>query len=127
MTTREKTVTDEKIIAALFANGTLRAAAIAAGISERALYNRMNEGEFQLLYKEARAELLRAAVFNLNNQLQAAINTIAGIMEDKTVSAATRLQAAQAILNNAGKFAQRLQAEEADVITQHEKNQFDPW
>lgn len=117
-----KKATDEQIIAALLANGTLRAAAAAVGVSERTIYDRMSDGEFQALYKAAKADLIRAAVFNLNRQLQAAIDTVVQIMQDENNSAATRLQAAQTILNNAGKFAQRLQSNEAEVIDQQGNN-----
>ena len=121
---KTQAVSDEQIIAALLDNGTLKTAAAAAGISERALYDRMNKGEFQALYKAAKADLIRAAVFNLNKQLQAAIDTVAEIMTDQDANPAIRLQAAQTILNNAGKFAQRLQADEAGVIAQIESNEF---
>ena len=50
-----KAISDEQIIAALLDHGTIRAAAGAVGISERALYDRMNKGEFQALYKAAKA------------------------------------------------------------------------
>ena len=49
-----KKVSDEQLIAALLNNGTLKAAAAAAGVSERTLYDRMNEGDFQALYKAAK-------------------------------------------------------------------------
>lgn len=124
---REKKATDEQIIAALLANGTLRAAAAAAGISERTIYDRMNNGDFQALYKAAKADLIRAAVFNLNNQLQTAIDTVVQVMQDENNNAAIRLQAAQTILNNAGKFAQRLQTDENSVTNQIESNRFGIW
>ena len=54
---KEKAISDEQIIAALLDHGTIRAAAQAAGISERTLYDRMNKGEFQALYKAAKADL----------------------------------------------------------------------
>lgn len=121
---KQAAVSDEQIIAALLNSGTLKAAASAVGISERALYDRMNRGEFQALYKSAKADLIRAAVFNLNNQLQAAIDTVSEIMTDKENNPAIRLQAAQTILNNAGKFSQRLQADENGVINQIDSNRF---
>ena len=124
---REQAVSDEQIIAALLNNGTLKTAAAAAGISERALYDRMNNGTFQALYRAAKADLIRAAVFNLNNQLQEAVNTVAEIMADKENNPAIRLQAAQTILNNAGKFSQRLQIDENGVIAQAESSRFDIW
>ena len=80
---REKKATDEQIIAALLANGTIKAAAEAVGMSDRAIYDRMNGGEFQALYKAAKADLIRAAVFNINNQVQAAINTVVDVMQDE--------------------------------------------
>ena len=122
--TREQAVSDEQIIAAILNNRTLKAAAAAAGISERALYDRMNDGDFQALYKAAKADLIRAAVFNLNSKLQEAIDTVAEIMADPDNNAAIRLQAAQTILNNAGKFSQRLQADENGVINQIDSNRF---
>ncbi len=124
---KAQAVSDEQIIAALLNNGTLKTAAAAAGISERALYDRMNNGTFQALYRAAKADLIRAAVFNLNNQLQEAVNTVAEIMADKKNNPAIRLQAAQTILNNAGKFSQRLQVDENGVIAQAESSRFDVW
>lgn len=124
---RKKKATDEQIIAALLANGTLRAAAEAVGISERTVYDRMNNGEFQALYKAAKADLIRGAVFNINQQLQGAIDTIVTIMNDPETNSAVRLQAAQTILNTAGKFAQRLQVDENNVIAQVDSNCFEPW
>lgn len=117
-------VSDEQIIAALLSNGTIRATAAAVGLSERAIYDRMNAGDFQTIYKAAKADLLRGAVFNLEAQLQAAINTVCAIMEDESNNAAIRLQAAQTILNNAGKFAKHLQAEESDTQIQAENSFF---
>ena len=102
---REKKATDEQIIAALLTNGTIQAAAAAVGLSPRTIYDRMNSGDFQALYKAAKADLIRAAVFNLNNQVQAAINTVIEVMQDGSNNPAIRLQAAQTILNNAGKWA----------------------
>ena len=80
---KTKSVSDEQIIAALLNNGTIKAAAAAAGVSERTVYDRMNSGDFQALYKAAKADLIRAAVFNLNNQLQAAVDTVAEVMQNK--------------------------------------------
>ena len=61
-----------------------------------------------------------------DRQLQAAIDTVSEIMTNEDNNAAVRLQAAQTILNNAGKFAQRLQADETGVIVQIESNKFNP-
>ena len=125
--TKEKATSDEQIIAALLSHGTIKEAAAAAGISERALYDRMNTGDFQALYKAAKADLIRAAVFSINGKLQEAINTVAEIMADKENNPAVRLQAAQTILNTACKFTQRLQDDEQSVTAQVESNRFGIW
>lgn len=110
-----KTIPDEKIIAALLTTGTIKEAAAAVELSERAIYDRMNTGDFKILYEAARADLLRAAVYELNQHISDAIRTISEIMQDKSTSASIRLQAAQTILNNAGKFSQRLQISESNI------------
>lgn len=118
-----KKVSDEQIAAALLANGTIKRAAAAVDLSERAVYDRMNEKDFQAVYKSAKADLIRAAVLDMNGKLQAAIDTIAEIMTDKENKPTTRLQAAQIIINNAGRFAERLQDDEN--AARAEKNSYD--
>lgn len=122
-----KGISDEQIITALLNHGTLKATAAALRMSERALYDRMNTGEFQGLYKSARADLLRQAVNKINAQLEAAVDTVAEIMADKDNNPAVRLQAAQTLLNNVAKFTERLQKSEAAVISQEENNRFGLW
>lgn len=117
-------VSNEELIAALISTGTIKEAANAAGLSERAVYERMRTGDFQALYKGARADTIRTAVTALNARLQSAIDTIAEIMESPDVNPATRLQAAQTILNHAGRFTERLQAAEQSTLFQQEQNMF---
>lgn len=122
--TKERKVSDEEIISSLLSNGTLKAAAAALSVSERTLYTRMNDGTFQGLYKAAKADVIRVAVARLNERLQDAIDVTAEIMSDKDNNPATRLQAAQTILNNAAKFAERLQDAELHATRQAEANAF---
>ena len=127
MKPKQSAISDEEIITAILNNSTLKAAAAAVGISERALYDRMNSGDFQVLYKQARTDVLRDAVATLNGHIQDAINVIAEIMTDQELNAATRLQAAQTILSNAQKFSHRLQVEENIVQGQADSNRLFPW
>ena len=120
-----KTISDEVIISALISNGTIKAAAAAVGVTERTIYDRMNNGEFRALYKSAKADVVRKAIFELNNQLGAAVETVVEIMNDKEINPAIRLQAAQTILSNANKFSERLNIDENSVLTQRESNSFD--
>lgn len=110
-----KTRANEEIIAALLQHGTVKDAAAAIGISPRALYDRMKQRDFRAEYADARTEITRAAVSAINDKLSAAIDTIAEVMTDKESPAGTRLQAAKLILENAGKFTERLDSEEAQA------------
>ena len=107
-----KKCTDEQIIAALLANGTITAAAAACGISPRSIFGRMDNREFRALYMEAKNDILREATHAINGKLSEAINAVGEIMNDPNTNPAVRLQAAQTILANAEKFADRLSVDE---------------
>lgn len=111
-TSNTKAVSDEEIIAAILQHGSLKEAAAAAGISTRAIYDRMEDRSFRSLYMAAKDDIIRGAVFSVNRKLSQAIDVIAEIMEDKDNNPAIRLQAAQVIIKNAGQFAERLQKDE---------------
>ena len=119
---KEKAISDEQIVAALLSAGTIREAAGAVGLSERAIYDRMRGAEFDILYNGAKADLLRSAVLGINEHLQDAINTIAHIMADEKNNPAIRLQAAQTIINNAAKFSQRLTEAESVIRNNDQLN-----
>ena len=117
--------TDEQIIAALLQHGTIKDAAQACGISPRTIYDRMDNREFRAQYMEQKNDILREAVYSINKKLSAAIDSVSEIMTDKSVNPAVRLQAAQVIINNAGKFADRLTNDEtASRETANPQNPF---
>lgn len=109
---KEAAVSNEQIIAALMNSGSVAAAATACGLAPRTLYDRMKKPDFQEAYQTAKSDVMREAVNHLNQQLAAAVDTIAEIMQDEEAGAGTRLQAAKMILDNAGRFADRLEAGE---------------
>ena len=119
---KTKAISDEQLIAALINCNTIKAAAEHVGLSERAIYNRMQSGEFQALYKIAKTDLIRNAVTSVNKHLGEAIKIVAEIMKDKDNNPAIRLQAAQTLLNNSAKFAQRLSEAEAAAYIQIQNN-----
>jgi hypothetical protein len=121
---KTKAVSDEEIIAALLDSGTVKEAAAKTGLTARTIYDRMSKDEFQAAYSSAKADIVRQAVFSINGKLSAAIDAVADIMNDTSINAAVRLQAAQTILNNAGKFSDRLNADESR--TAKYTNPFDP-
>lgn len=123
MAENTRTVSNERIIAALIQSGTVEKAAAAAGCSPRTVYSRMREQEFKGMYADAKADVLRAAVFAMNDRLSAAVEAITEIMQDAETNPAVRLQAAQTLLNNAGKYTEVLAAAEkaAEKANQEEK------
>lgn len=66
---------------------------------------------------DAKNEIIRKAVYEINRRLSEAVDTVTAIMSDQNVNAATRLQAAQTILNNAQKFSERLSRDELNSRT----------
>lgn len=72
----------------------------------------MGEQEFRAQYRTAKAAILRGAVVNFSARLAEAIETTAEIMRDAENNPATRLQAAQTIMNSASKFLERLDTAE---------------
>ena len=109
---KESAISNEEIIAALLQSGTIKAAAEKLGITARSIYDRMDNREFRAEYMEAKSDILRKAVYSINDKLSEAIEAITEIMNDPKNNAATRLQAAQTILNHAGRFSERLAREE---------------
>lgn len=61
---------NEKIIAALIEHGTITAAAKAAGVTPRNIYDKMNDRIFLSQYNAAKNEILRAAQTILNTAIK---------------------------------------------------------
>lgn len=118
---KTKTIPNEAIISALLQHGTITAAAKALNVSQRTIYDRMKEPDFEADYSAARADILLSAVSGFNKKLSSAIDEVEKIMTDDAVNPATRLQAAQTIITNAGKFTQQLNEHAATRAREHNK------
>lgn len=119
-----KKISDEELIAALISCGTMKAAAETVGLTERTVYDRMQDGEFKARYKAVKADIVRRAVFDINSKLGAALDTVLEIMQDKNNRPETRLQAADKVFLYADKFAKRLSTDEHAVSQQISSNNF---
>ena len=106
-------ISDEEIIAALMGSSSIAEAAAAAGISQRAIYDRMGTRDFKAAYSAAKSDIVRQAVVSMNRSLSAAVDVVTEIMNNKEAPAGNRLQAARMIIENAGKFADRMEAADA--------------
>ena len=90
--TNTKAISNEEIIAALLQHGTIKDAAAAAGTTPRTIYDRMNDREFRAEYMEAKNDIIRKAIFTINEKLSAAIDAVAEIMTDKDNNPAVRFR-----------------------------------
>lgn len=111
-----KTVSNEKIIAALLSSGTISEAAAKLKISSRTIYSRMGTKDFLAAYSAAKSDLIRDALIGINRRLSAAVETVSAIMTDDSVNPAIRLQAARTLLSNAARLSDSLQNTETLVF-----------
>lgn len=111
-----KQTKDEKIISALIANPTIRAAAAACGVSETQIYARLRTPEFKARYDQARRELLERNTAALQGHLGTAIETMGQICADSEATPQVRLNAADAIIRNSLKLT-----EQNDILTRLQK------
>ena len=107
----KKKYTNEQLTAALLTAGSIRGAAKNLNISERAVYERMKDKDFQTLYAQTRNAIIDGTTALLTESLTEAVKTALQIMQ-KSESEPMRLQAAQTILKygvqmNNGIFARR--------------------
>lgn len=117
----QSAISDEQIVAALLNSGSIQQAAEALQMAPRTIYDRMGTRDFRAVYSAARSDIIRQAVLTLNRNVSAAVNTITEIMNDsENTAAATRLQAAKLLLENASKFADRLEAEDSHTANMAE-------
>ena len=99
-----KTLSDEQIVAAILQCGTVKAAALHLGISEKTLCARMSKDSYIDLYNATVSGILRHAANSMLEKIDTATETTIAIMKDKNTDSKTRLQAAQTIYAYADKF-----------------------
>ena len=114
----KKKYTNEQLTAALLTAGSIRGAAKNLNISERAVYERMKDKDFQTLYAQTRNAIIDGTTALLTESLTEAVKTALKIMQGSE-SEPMRLQAAQTILKygvqmNNGIFARR-EKEDTDI------------
>ena len=89
-----------RVLDALMEQPTLTAAASAAGISRRTLFNYMHsDSEFAEAYQQRRRQMAIEQAEQLDGERKHVLDAIKGIMDDQTQAAAVRLKAATTLLN----------------------------
>jgi hypothetical protein len=90
-------------IVALLTHRTIEEAARAVGISLSTLLRWMKESEFDTAYREAKRTAFAQAISRLHHLSSAAVSTLGKVMLDPATPAATRVRAADSILDHTTK------------------------
>lgn len=101
-----KTISNEKIIAALLSTESKRAAAKVLGIRPQTLAARMNDDVFQELYKKAKKDLIKESITSIQAKTGRAIEIIYEIADNPEIAPQIRLNAAETIIRYSHKFTE---------------------
>ena len=93
----------EDAIAALLSQPSVEQAARVAGVGTRTLVRWLQVPEFKAAYHKARRDAFGQATARLQQASGAAVSTILKIMVDKDTPVASRLRAAESVVNHAAK------------------------
>ncbi|QDU23607.1 hypothetical protein [Urbifossiella limnaea] len=88
---------DDAVVLALACGATVEAAAKQGGVSERTVYTRLRDPEFQKRVKEARTDLVRRSAGLLSAASGEAVQTLLALMKE-SAPPSVRLGAAKAVL-----------------------------
>lgn len=99
-----KKITDEKLLEMLLVHGGASGAAAALGISRNAVFKRLQDPVFRAQYDAAQGVVLSTAAASMTTALNDAIGCLRDVVIDKSVSAAVRVQAANALLTHCNRY-----------------------
>ena len=91
----------DQFILALLEHPTLEKAAAAAGVSDVTLWRSLQRPEFAEAYRKARREAFSQSVARLQHASNAAVGTLLRVMTDREAPAASRVRAADVVLQTA--------------------------
>ena len=91
----------DRAIMALLEHTTLEKAAAAIGVSDVTLWRWMKQPEFQKRLRLARRQALAQCIGRLQQASPAAVGALLRVMTDQTTPAASRVRAAQSVLEHA--------------------------
>ena len=94
----------EEAVAALLDCRSVKEAAAAVGMHENTLLRWMSEPTFEAMYKDTRRQVLNAAIGRLQGFVSVAVQTLHDVMVDGEAPSSSRVSAARAVLEMAGKF-----------------------
>ena len=105
MSKNRTAVSDEAIISAILARGSIRRAALSLSVSPRMIYSRWGSPAFQVAFRAAQTAILQQTVNRLSESSLEAVETVKAIMSNTETNPAIRLSAARTILDNLGRLS----------------------
>src|SRR5438045_9374712 len=93
----------EQLIVALLQQPSMEKAAVSIGISSVTAWRITNTAEFKAEYRKARREAFSQSVARLQQASGAAVSTLLKVMVDQTTPPASRVRAADCVLDHANK------------------------
>ena|ERR1700722_10813227 len=93
----------EGAILALLSQRSIEDAARAAGVGPRTLYRWMKEPEFDAAYREGKRAAFSQSIARLHQMASAAVTTLGKAMIDPSTPPATKVRAADSILDHTAK------------------------
>ena len=94
-----KRITDEKMILALTTCKDIATASDELGVTRQAIYNRLQQPAFRQKLQNERQGKFQIANSKLTDKMSQAIETLSSVMNDREVSAGTRIKAARTLLD----------------------------
>jgi hypothetical protein len=88
----------DQFIVALLEHPTLEKAAAAVGVSDVTLWRCLKKPEFAEAYRKARREAFSQSIARLQHASNAAVGTLLRVMTDREAPAASRVRAADVVL-----------------------------
>ena len=118
-------IDNEKILAAMLSNSTVRAAAKAADVSEGTLYSKLRDSDFVKQLQERRLCMLEETVNAIQGRLLEAISVIAELMHDRKAAPQARLAAAESMIKHFGILTDQRNASEYRLHSKDINDYFD--
>lgn len=96
----------EKILAALLVCNTNKEAAALVGVSERTIYNTLQDPDFREEYEAEKRNMIRNASEQIQRSLSPSIMALTSIVKDARAGKTARVQAARTLLEYGIKLAE---------------------
>ncbi len=131
MASPQRKKNEDPLLLALACGATVEAAARQCGLSDRTVYRRLQDPEFQKKLENVRADMIQRSAGMLTAAAGEAVRTLLALQKD-SIPAAVRLGAARAVLEVGMKLRQMVELEQRlaeleEMVAAHDVSQSSRW